>query len=79
MCLGARGNVVVETLCYKPEGRGFDLIFSVYLILPTALGPGVYSASSTNDYQKHKEMFLESRARPVRKADSFAAIREPSV
>jgi hypothetical protein len=20
----ARGNVVVKTLCYKPEGRGFD-------------------------------------------------------
>jgi hypothetical protein len=22
--LGARGNVVVKALCYKPEGRGFD-------------------------------------------------------
>jgi hypothetical protein len=27
---------------------------SVYLILPAALGPGVYSASSRNEYQKHK-------------------------
>jgi hypothetical protein len=26
----------------------------VYLILPTALGPGVYSASNRNEYQKHK-------------------------
>jgi hypothetical protein len=22
--LGARGNVVVKALCYKPEGRGFE-------------------------------------------------------
>jgi hypothetical protein len=25
-----------------------------YLILPEALGPGVYSASIRNEYQKHK-------------------------
>jgi hypothetical protein len=24
MTTGARGSVVVEALCYKPEGRGFD-------------------------------------------------------
>jgi hypothetical protein len=28
--------------------------FSVYLILPAALGPGVYSASNKNEYQKQK-------------------------
>jgi hypothetical protein len=22
--MGARGNVVVKALCYKPEGRGFE-------------------------------------------------------
>jgi hypothetical protein len=27
---------------------------SIYLILPVALGPGVYSASNRNEYQKHK-------------------------
>jgi hypothetical protein len=48
----ARGSVVVKALCYKPEGRGFDTlwgeeILSIYLILPAALGPGVYSAHST--------------------------------
>jgi hypothetical protein len=26
--------------------------FSVYLIVPATLGPGVYSASNGNDYQK---------------------------
>jgi hypothetical protein len=28
--------------------------FSMYLILPAALGPAVYSASNRNDYQKQK-------------------------
>jgi hypothetical protein len=46
----ACGSVVVETLCYKLEGHGFEtlwgeLIFSVYLILPAALHPGIHSAS----------------------------------
>jgi hypothetical protein len=30
------------------------VIFQIYLILPAALGPGVYSASNRNEYQKHK-------------------------
>jgi hypothetical protein len=30
------------------------MIFSIYLILPAALGPGVYSASKRNEYQKQK-------------------------
>jgi hypothetical protein len=48
---------VVRALCYKPEGRGFETRrgdLSSYLILPVALGPGVYSASNRNEYQKHK-------------------------
>jgi hypothetical protein len=24
LILGVRGSVVVRTLCYKPEGRGFE-------------------------------------------------------
>jgi hypothetical protein len=24
IAIGARGSTVVEALCYKPEGRGFD-------------------------------------------------------
>jgi hypothetical protein len=56
---GARGSVVVKALCYKPEGRGFETrwdewFLSIYLTLPVALGPGVYSASNRNEYQKHK-------------------------
>jgi hypothetical protein len=30
------------------------MIFSMYLILPAAVGPGVYSASKRNEYQKQK-------------------------
>jgi hypothetical protein len=29
-------------------------LFSIYLILLAALGPGVYSASNRNEYQKWK-------------------------
>jgi hypothetical protein len=54
-------------------------MFSIYLILPAALGPGVYSTSNRNEYQKQKIMFLESGARPVRKADKLTAICEPTV
>jgi hypothetical protein len=43
--------VVVKALCYKPEG---EWIFSIYLILPAALGPGVYSSPNKNEYQKQK-------------------------
>jgi hypothetical protein len=32
--------------------RGMNI--SIYLILPAALGPEVYSASSRNEYQKQK-------------------------
>jgi hypothetical protein len=58
LSLGARGIVVVKALCYKPEGRWFDTrlgeFLKMYLILPAALGPGVYSASNRNEYQKHQ-------------------------
>jgi hypothetical protein len=56
-CFGARGSVVVETLCYKSEGRGFETrrcnwILSIYPTLPAALNPGVYSASNKIYYQR---------------------------
>jgi hypothetical protein len=56
---GTRGSAVVKALCYKTEDRGFETrwrerIFSMYLILKAALGPGVHSASNRNEYQKQK-------------------------
>jgi hypothetical protein len=54
-----KSSVVVKAICYKPQGRGFEsrrgeLIVSIYLILPAALGPGVYSVSNRNEYQKQE-------------------------
>jgi hypothetical protein len=82
--MGERGSIVVKALCYKPQGRRFETrwsqwTFSIYLILPAALGPGVYSAFNKNEYQKQKKMFVESRALPVRRADNLTAICEPIV
>jgi hypothetical protein len=55
----ARRSIVVKALCYKPEGHGLETregewFLSIYLILPAALSPGVYSAANRNEYQKHK-------------------------
>jgi hypothetical protein len=36
----------------RPDGC--EWIFSIYLILPAELGPGVHSASNRNEYQKQK-------------------------
>jgi hypothetical protein len=52
---------MVEALYYKLGGLVFDsqwdhrIHFSIYLILPTALDPGVYWASKRNEYS---EIFL---------------------
>jgi hypothetical protein len=58
-----------------------SLIFcflSIYLILPTALGPGVYSASNRNEYQKQKNVSREYSAAGARLTTS-QAIYEPFV
>jgi hypothetical protein len=52
--------------------------FSIYQILPAALGPVIYSASNRNEHQKQKK-FLRSRTRPVRTADNLTTICEPIV
>jgi hypothetical protein len=52
---GARSSVVVNATSRKVKGSRPDKVnFSIYLILPAALGPGVYSASNRNEYQKQK-------------------------
>jgi hypothetical protein len=62
LSLAACGSVVVDALCYKSEGRGFETrwcepIFLKCLILPAALDPEVYSASNINYYQKQGGKF----------------------
>jgi hypothetical protein len=48
-------------------------IFSIYLIPPAELGPGVHSAFNGNEYQKQKNV-SGSKVRPV-----LTAISEPIV
>jgi hypothetical protein len=43
-------SVVVEAGRFKVR----DPTFSIYLILPAALGPGVYSPCNKNEYEKQK-------------------------
>jgi hypothetical protein len=59
MLLGTRCSLVAKAQCYKPEGREFETqwdewISSIHLILPAALGSGIYSVSNKNDYKKQK-------------------------
>jgi hypothetical protein len=56
--MGHAVTQLVEVLCYKPEGCGFDSRwchwnFSLtYSFLPH-YGPGIYSASNRNEYQEY--------------------------
>jgi hypothetical protein len=82
--MGECSSVAIEALYYKPKVAGsrpeeVNTFFLIYLILPAALGPGVYSVSNRNEYQKQKLMFLGSRARPMRKAHKLTAISELTV
>jgi hypothetical protein len=54
-------------------------MFSIHQILPAALRPGDSSASSKNEYQKQKIVFLGSKVRPVRIADNLTTIHKPIV
>jgi hypothetical protein len=44
---------MVKTLCYKPEGRGFDEV-NDFFNLPNPSGSEVHLAPNINEYQKQK-------------------------
>jgi hypothetical protein len=72
------GSVVVKALCYKPKDRGFETRWGELLCFQFSIDPGVYSASDRNAYQKQKNnVFVGSRARPVRRADNLTSICDP--
>jgi hypothetical protein len=50
----ARGSLVVKTNRKVGGSISDEVNFAINLILPAILGPGVYSASNRNEYQKHK-------------------------
>jgi hypothetical protein len=55
---GAHGSEVVKALSLQTERSRVQFqmrwFFLIYLILPSALCPRVYSACNRNEYQKHK-------------------------
>jgi hypothetical protein len=52
---------------------------SIYLILPAALGPGVYSLSNRNEYQKQKNNVTGEQSAAVAKTENLTAICERTV
>jgi hypothetical protein len=51
---GDRGGTVVKVQCYKSEGRWFDPRWCHWnFSLTSHYGPGVDSASNTNEYQEY--------------------------
>jgi hypothetical protein len=78
--MGTRCSVVVKATSRKVAGSRPDetnQFSSIYLILPVALEPGVYSADNRNEYRK--QMFLGNRERPARRANNLTVICEPTV
>jgi hypothetical protein len=65
--LVARGSVVFKAQCYKPEGRGCET-------LPAALGLEFTEPLTEMSTRNIKKMFLGSKVRPVRGADSLTTI-----
>jgi hypothetical protein len=54
-------------------------MFSICLILPASLGPGVTQPLSEMSTRSRKIMLLGSKVRPVRRADNLAATCKPIV
>jgi hypothetical protein len=55
------------------------IFFSIYFILPAALGPGVYSSYNRNEHQKQTNNVSGSNMWPVLRADNLTATCEPIV
>jgi hypothetical protein len=66
--LGARGSVVVEALCYKPEGCGIASRWSGFF------HSGRTMALGSTQYQESSKINLGGKGRPARRADNLAGI-----
>jgi hypothetical protein len=81
--LGARFNVVVKALCYKPEGRGFYTrlgdFFKVTKSFRLHYSLGFTQPLAEMSTRSRKRMFLGSKVRPMSRADNLTTICEPIV
>jgi hypothetical protein len=69
----------LRRICYKLANRGLEirrgeLIFSIYLILQVALGP-VFTRPLTEMSSRSIKIFVETRARPMTKANFLESVR----
>jgi hypothetical protein len=74
-----RASIMVEALCYKLEGRGFETqlgnwMLTIYPIFPAAPDSGVYQGLPDTEIK-----CVWGVERPVREADNLASICEPIV
>jgi hypothetical protein len=51
-----------------------DFFLSIYVILPAAVGPAVYSAFNRSECRDKIKMFTRSRALPAGEADNLTPI-----
>jgi hypothetical protein len=71
-CVGARCNLVVKALDYKPEGREFETQWGEIWYLPNPSGRSRPLTEMSNG--NIKKMFLGSKVWPVRGAENLTAI-----
>jgi hypothetical protein len=77
---GARGSVVVEALCYKPEGRRCESRMRwIFFNLPNP-SSRIMALGSTQPLTEMSSRNLPGgKKRPARRADNLATIYEPNV
>jgi hypothetical protein len=62
--------------CYHwPLIAHYTTTIKIYLILPAALGPGVYSAAKRNEYQKHKVKGKEVKLFSQQVVEAYRVVR----
>jgi hypothetical protein len=73
----SHGSVAVKVLCYKPEGRGFEIRWVQWNVFnlpnPSAVALGFTQPVREMHIKSRKIIYLGSRARPVRRAANLIA------
>jgi hypothetical protein len=78
--LGNAEAQLIETLCYKPEGRGFDSRRGHWIFNSPNPSSRTMALGSTQPLTEMSTKNLPGgKGRPARKADNLTAICEPTV